>query len=450
VRRRRAKSIASQPSQPSPPLSAGAMHCRVVAVLVSFVHTTSCCAAAPQVKVESVVLLGHSPATRFDPVAVSWPAASADDAIVLCAANGTLRLSTSGGRSFESREMIVGGLTESPIGHDDTLRTIRGSGVPQGYLVAPTAGPWATQTVWFYHVDRVAKNVAVHTDTATRSQAHWEAPPYEVIMFNLGSGGVTALDSSGLNYLATAAVRYGTEELPGPTHRGHCCNNTVLVYRTSDGGRHWKYHSTIASKQSINAAGFPSQEGPNENDLVLLPDNKTLFCVIRRDGGDGWPNHTHVPYLFARSVDMGRTWRITEAPTDMLSARPRMRLLSGGALVVSGGRPALNMWVSLDSGAHFTKFDIPTLHNTHMPNPEDRFCPGFENATQRLGWAESSCYTQVLALSPDRVLICYERQGAGSGGYHPQGGKQPAGCNPNGSSVYCMRVQIKTNDNLRS
>ena len=357
----------------------GALHMRLrVAVVASLLS----CAAAPQlqVNVESVVLVGHSPATRGDPVAVSWPAARADDAIVLCSANGTLRLSTSGGRSFDSREMRVGGLTESPVGHD-TLRTIFGSGVPQGYLVAPAAGPWATRTVWFYHVDRVAKNVTFHTDTAAGSQAHWEAPPREVIMFNLGSGGVAALDSSGLNYLATAAVRYGTKELPGATHRGHCCNDTVLTYLTSDGGKHWRYHSTIATKQSINAAGFPSQEGPNENDLVLLPDNKTLFCVIRRDGGDGWPNHTHVPFLFARSVDTGRTWRVTEAPADMLSARPRMRLLSGGALVVSGGRPALNMWVSMDSGAHFTKFDIPSLHNKHMQSPADRFCPEFENAT---------------------------------------------------------------------
>ena len=124
----------------------------------------------------------------------------------------------------------------------------------------------------------------------------------------------------------------------------------------------------------------------------------------------------------------------------MLSARPRAVALSGGALIVAGGRPGLNFWVSVDGGEHFETFDIPTLHNRLMTSEADRFCREFENATLSLGWAESSCYTQTIALSADTGLVCYERQGHGSGGYS---GKQPKQCDPAGSSIYCMRVRVK-------
>lgn len=152
--------------------------------------------------------------------------------------------------------------------------------------------------------------------------------------------------------------------------------------------------------------------------MVLLADNVTIFSVIRKDGGDGYPSHPHVPYLLAKSTDGGVRWTIREAPHTMMSARPRMVALSNGALVVAGGRPALNLWVSLDSGETFSTYDIPTLHNQNMKNSEDRFCDAFEDANMSLGWAESSCYTQVLALSDDRAMICYERQGRGSSGYN--------------------------------
>ena len=48
----------------------------------------------------------------------------------------------------------------------------------------------------------------------------------------------------------------------------------------------------------------------------------------------------------------------------MLSARPRAIVLPNGALVVSGGRPALSMWISVDGfGNSWKEYDIPTEHN---------------------------------------------------------------------------------------
>jgi hypothetical protein len=410
------------------------------------------------VVVESVVLVGHTNEPRLDPAAVSWAAASADDAMVLCASNKSVMQSTDGGRTFHLHVQVqsgkaVGGLHADTtaatqhvatlgnglIGVGSTLRDSRGAGVPQGYQTAPIDGPWTTTQVGVVVADRVARNFTFSEDASASGQSHWSALPHEAVMLSLGAGDVTPLDDSGMRYLATAAVRYGHKALPGTTHRGHCCNNSVITFVTSDAGKHWRYHSTIATKQSVNMAGWVSQEGPNENSVALLSDNSTLFAVLRKDGGDGYPNHTHVPYLLAKSTDGGLHWILKEARADMLSARPRVVALSGGALIVAGGRPALNFWVSMDGGDNFETFDIPTLHNRFIPSEQGKFCPQFENATLALGWAESSGYTQALALSPDTAMICYERQGHGSGGYS---GNQPKQCDPKGSSIYCMRVRV--------
>jgi len=253
--------------------------------------------AAPvvDVTVESVALVGRSSATRLDPVAVSWPAASADEAMVLCTAKAlgphSVMQSTDGGRSFRpcAQQGAAGGtLKYNPIGLGPTLRDSRGPGVPQGYQTAPIDGPWTTTQVGAVTADMARREFTFSLDSLAAGQSHWSALPHEAVMLSLGAGDVTPLDRSGLRFLATAAVRYGHHELPGKTHRGHCCNNSVVTFVTQDGGKHWSYHSTIATKASVNAAGWPSQEGPNENSVVLLSDNSTLFAVIRKDGGDGY------------------------------------------------------------------------------------------------------------------------------------------------------------------
>eukprot|EP01046_Picozoa_sp_COSAG06_P002559 COSAG06_NODE_91_length_24730_cov_26.482603_17_plen_84_part_00 len=49
------------------------------------------------------------------------------------------------------------------------------------------------------------------------------------------------------------------------------------------------------------------QEGPNECDVVLLKDQKTLWAVMRVDGGDGTPSHRTLPFLASTSTD-GVSW----------------------------------------------------------------------------------------------------------------------------------------------
>jgi hypothetical protein len=51
----------------------------------------------------------------------------------------------------------------------------------------------------------------------------------------------------------------------------------------------------------------------------------------------------------------------------------------------------------------------------------------------------SSCYTQLGALSDDTGLVCYEKQGAGSGGATKP---VPPECAFKGSAIFCMRFTV--------
>ena len=113
--------------------------------------------------------------------------------------------------------------------------------------------------------------------------------------------------------------------------------------------------------------------------------------------------------------------------------------MANGALVVAGGRPALNLWVSADGfGDRWEKFDIPAVHNERTTDPQRKFCPQFVGANLSLGWEQSSCYTRLGALSDDSALVCYEKQGAASGGTKPP----PPSCAIKGFQLFCMRFAV--------
>jgi len=179
----------------------------------------------------------------------------------------------------------------------------------------------------------------------------------------------------------------------------------------------------------------------------MMKDKKSVLVVMRKDGGDGVPHHYHVPYVFARSSDSGHSWSLSSAPASMLSARPRAAALSSGPILVAGGRPALNLWVNeAGDGDKWQTLDIPTEHNKLITDPALKYCAAFENANMSLGWAQTSAYTQTLALSPTVAIVCYEKQGGGSGGYKkhmPKECAQPLCGNLPGSAIFCMRVRVE-------
>eukprot|EP00750_Incisomonas_marina_P015026 INCI18056.4.p1 GENE.INCI18056.4~~INCI18056.4.p1 ORF type:complete len:393 (+),score=42.50 INCI18056.4:100-1278(+) len=333
---------------------------------------------------------GHSNASRVDPFLLAFASTtgSADQShmLVTGAVDGheTFVQSRDGGSSWTAAAASVGVFGDGFLygvdcssegnrsgGQQCTVGSV--FGVPQGYLTNTSdfTGPWnSTQRVEYSVMAKGTVNAFVDNQS---QPAMWAATPHPVGLLAFDSGGMAHV--GGDTYIASAWVWYATDPIVEPGRV--CCNGSVVTWLTEDGGNSWQWRGEVASKQSINAAARAgagwavSEEGPNENDIVLLRDGKTLFCVMRLDGGDGVPSHAHVPYVFATSVDLGLTWTIKEAPAFMLSARPRALVLPNGALVVAGGRPALSLWVSEDGfGDLWEQFDIPSEHNARSNSTE--------------------------------------------------------------------------------
>eukprot|EP01052_Picozoa_sp_SAG31_P028121 SAG31_NODE_2687_length_5245_cov_1.854676_4_plen_348_part_00 len=96
-------------------------------------------------------------------------------------------------------------------------------------------------------------------------------------------------------------------------------------------------------------------------------------------------------------------------------------------------------------------------NNRLVADPEQKFCDALvdANCNANIGWEpESSCDTSLNSLGADprsrrpTALVCYERQGSGSGGYVP--GINPPECQHDHSTVYCMRLSVVPKDKLRT
>ena len=131
---------------------------------------------------------------------------------------------------------------------------------------------------------------------------------------------------------------------------------SLLTFRSSD-GYHWRFASVLS-----NASWSPGSMGPSENDLELLSDNKTIMAVIRPDvsrptfssarigrvslmaaasrlqGDAACSSNTYRWYNQAFSTDLGATWTRPSPLTGMGCARPRLKRLPRGPLLLSGGR----------------------------------------------------------------------------------------------------------------
>jgi hypothetical protein len=114
---------------------------------------------------------------------------------------------------------------------------------------------------------------------------------------------------------------------------------SIVAFVSTDGGSRWDYAGTVADARTHMSV---SMEGPNEHDLVRLPNGR-LVIVMRFDGGDGHDacvaNCTAEwkPYYWSTSDDDAKTWSTAVPMEGTGSARPRL-LLVGSTLLLSGGR----------------------------------------------------------------------------------------------------------------
>jgi len=207
----------------------------------------------------------------------------------------------------------------------------------------------------------------------------------------------------------------------------------IYLFESAD-GRSWKWRSRAAA--GVASAG---EEGANENDMVVAADG-SLLIVYRTDGGDGWPDHQHKPFMKVKSSDQGHTWSSpVSLPSGVLSARPQMLMLTpSGPLLLTGGRPLLMLWMSVDgNGDAWEAYNIAGQHNAKVADQSLKYCEAFANGTSN--WLESTCYNSIQHITPDptsgfpRALLCYDRMGT-------EPPAAPLECQPEKVYTFCMQL----------
>jgi hypothetical protein len=161
----------------------------------------------------------------------------------------------------------------------------------------------------------------------------------------------------------------------------------VAFYRSTDNGISWKiqgripYQGDIAIDTNANkrvAFGF------TEPGFEILSDG-SMICVSRTSDGFGYS-----PMYISRSADMGKTWS-RPVPFTRAGVLPRVLQLENGVVVLSAGRPGVQLRFSTDGkGEKWT-------------DPFEMLPYDVENKRD----AVSCGYTDLVATGPNSFLIIY-------------------------------------------
>jgi len=156
-----------------------------------------------------------------------------------------------------------------------------------------------------------------------------------------------------------------------------------------------------------------SEEGPNENDLVLLADG-TIMCVVRLDAGDGPVSRPYRPYWRVLSRDGGFSWtNASSLPKGVGCARPRLLRMDDGHVILAGGRTGPRNRDTLvwhnngrDDGETWEAHSITYWHNRLEPNATLHFTGAVNDSTAR----ETMSYTSLVRTGPQSGFIVYARR----------------------------------------
>jgi hypothetical protein len=149
-------------------------------------------------------------------------------------------------------------------------------------------------------------------------------------------------------------------------------------YMSKDHGRSWAKTGHILYNEADRR-----RDGFTEPALEVLPDGR-LLAVLRTTDGNGIG-----PMYRSWSADQGKTWSPPEVFTET-GVLPRLLQLANGVLVLSSGRPGVDLRFSHDAGKTWTK------PHTLVPVPDPT-----------KPQADSCGYTSLLPLGKDRFLITY-------------------------------------------
>ncbi|MDB5208415.1 MAG: exo-alpha-sialidase [Flavisolibacter sp.] len=167
----------------------------------------------------------------------------------------------------------------------------------------------------------------------------------------------------------------------------------VVFHRSTDNGRSWKFQGRIPFNPDRKIDVMATDRiGFTEPTYEVLADG-SLLCVIRSADGDGVTNGVgNGPMYASHSTDNGVSWTKPEviAPAGAL---PRLLRLQNGVLVLSAGRPGVQL-----------RFSKSGLNDSWTDGIE--MLP-YESQSTQEQYLVSCGYTGLLATGPNRFLMIY-------------------------------------------
>jgi hypothetical protein len=159
----------------------------------------------------------------------------------------------------------------------------------------------------------------------------------------------------------------------------------VACYRSRDFARSWQPQGRILYRPDLKADPLAAGRtwGFTEPGTVILRDGSLLAALRTTDGlGVG-------PMYLTRSKDLGRSWPAPHvmSPTGVM---PRLLQLGNGVIVLSSGRPGVDLRFSFD-------------HRGETWTEPHALVPLTSDDVQ----ADSCGYTSLIALDDDSFLVAY-------------------------------------------
>jgi hypothetical protein len=160
--------------------------------------------------------------------------------------------------------------------------------------------------------------------------------------------------------------------------------SNIFFYASSDNGRSWDVRGRIRYEPDLQADPRGGErDGFTEPAFIILADG-SLLCVMRTTDGLGVG-----PMYASRSSDGGKSWT-KPAAFARTGVLPRLLLLENGTLVLTAGRPGVDLRLSPDGRGTSWTDPVQLVPVT----------------SEQLG-ADSCGYTDLLATGRDSFLIAY-------------------------------------------